>query len=604
MKKVLSILIGFLTVCFLICYIIGFTVKAPVDNIGYRVLKSLDYFLTALPALMITGFIVGFATYFAQNYAGSALRFSKPMVDRYKTVVIVSLICTLILSLSVEVFGVAVKNKMKNIENRPALINEYIRVGNELYDNKMYERAGAYADAVLKLNKNSREAESLKIRANSAISQGYVEDFRDRLNESYAFETLDKVNIDSDSISEVYKYYQMANEFMENQEWFQAHYYAQQGLNLATPKDPNLDKLKIIVTDAWNNITELHKLDNRIEQLWYEQKFQGYKALMANDYLTSYYIFRNLHQGSKVMQQDPEVNFYLDVAARKIAEKAFFIDETFEIGSFESANDVYFAFEYKDGSKDIFYCKGISFVQDTGDAIQYLRGLTIESIDEKGNFYRSVSVPYAKVLPVSIKALNQVSREFMGIDEKTEHVPYIMLKSVSRDEGPVNLPEYVYGDGRVLTSPEYLIVPVPYKDFLLLEKATVNPDTIPLTDLFKMVSNISDYGFSKGLYGTSLMTRLLYPLFIFLLFIILGNLSWAMRVNSNQYFKFAWIFSFPIFIVVSYLIYRLFFSLYKIFNFSFYNLTENYVGMLLGGIFYVILFIAASIKFCANTTSN
>lgn len=604
MKKVLGVLLGLLSVSFIICYLIGFTVSVPVDNLSFRFFNSLDYFLTVLPYLMVASFIIGFTSYFSQNYSGSVLRFSKPMFDRYKIVVIVALICTLVLSLSVEVFGVAVRNKKKNIENRPALINEYLRIGNELYTQKNYQRAAAYADAVLKLDKTSRDAESLKNKSLSAYSQGFVEDLRDKLNESYNFETLDRVNIDSESISEVYKYYQMANEYMENQEWFQAHYYAQQGLNLATPKDPNLDKLKIIVTDAWNNITELHKLDNREEQLLYEQKFQGYKALVANDYLTSYYIFRNLYQTSKLMQQDPEVSFYLDVAARKISEQSFFIDETFEIGNFETSNNVYYAFEYKDGSKDIFYYKGISLVKATGDTIQYLRGLTIESIDEKGNFYRSVTVPYAKVLPVSVKVMNQTTREIMGIDEKTEYVPYIMLKSVSRDEGPVILPQYVYADGRQANSPEYLIIPIPYKDFLLLEKATVNPSTIPLNDLLKMNPKISNYGFSKCIYGATLMNRLLYPLFLLLMFVILGSLAWAMRINSNQYFKFSWIFFFPIFFVVSYLIYQMFYFTYKVFNYSFYNLTGNYIGFVVGIIFYIVLFICASIKFCSNTTSN
>lgn len=604
MKKVLGILAGFLFVSFIICYIVGFSVKTPVDVVSYKLLNSLDYFLTVLPFLMITGFVVAFASYFSTNYSGSALRFSKSMFERYKILLIVALICTLILSLTTEVFGIAVKNKKKSIEHRPALIQEYLNVGNSLYEKKLYQRAMAYADAVLKLDKTSRQALELKEKANSAYSQGFIEGLRDRLNESYTFENVNQVNIDSDSISEVYKFYQMANEYMENQEWFQAHYYAQQGLNLATPKDPNLDKLKIIVTDAWNNITELHKLDHREEQLLYEQKFQGYKALMANDYLTSYYIFRNLMQTSKAMQQDPEVSFYLDVAAKKINEKAFFIDETFEIGNFENANNVYFAFEYKDGSKDIFYYKGISVVKATGDAIQYLRDLTIESIDENGNFYRSVTVPYAKVLPVSVKSMNQTSRDFMGIDAKTEYIPYVMLRSVSRDEGPENLPLYVYADGREATTPEYLIIPVPYKDFLLLEKSTVHPETIPLNDLLKMVSNISNYGFSKGLYGTALMNRLLYPLFIFVLFIMLGSLAWSMRINSNAYFKFVWIFSFPVFFVLSYVIYQVLYFGFKIFNFNFYNITENYIGFIIGGFFYIVLFIVSSIKFCSNTTSN
>lgn len=604
MKKVIGTLVGFLSVCLIVCFVIGFLVESPVSSFGYKVLNAFDYFLGVLPYLLIMGYIIGFSTYYANNYSGSALRFSESMTKRYKGILIVALVCTFALSLSTEVFQIGVKTKKNNMENRPKLIQEYIKVGNILYENKLYQRAADYANAALELDKTSREADTLKTKATVAYNERFVEGLRDRLNESYAFDTVDRVNIDSESISEVYRYYIMALECEENQDWFKAHYYANLGLNLATSKDPNLVKLKEISTDSWNNIEKLQKLDNREEQLWYEQKYQGYKALVSKDYLTSYYIFQNLYNSSKTMQMDPEVNFYLEVAEKKIEEKCFFIDETYELKSFETANDVFFSYPYKDGSMDIVYCKGISIVKTTGNAIQYLRGLTIQSIDENGNFYRSMDVPYAKVLPVSVKTLNPVSKTYLGIDDKTEFVPYVMLKSVSREEGPSSLPTYVYKDGRITNSPEYMILPVPYADFLLLEDASVHPDNIPLVQLLKLVPIADKYGFSREAYGSALMDRLLYPIVVLIMFVLLGSFAWSTRVNANQYFQIHWLLCFPVFFLVSVCYYRSILFVFRIVNFVFYSLSSNYIGVLSAVIFYIILFVAASITFCSKHTYN
>jgi hypothetical protein len=103
----------------------------------------------------------------------------------------------------------------------------------------------------------------------------------------------------------------------------------------------------------------------------------------------------------------------VEIAENRIKEKYFFIDETFEQKRFENANDVYFAYEYRDGSKDIVYFKGLTTIEETGNSIQYLRDLSIVTVDSNGKLYRTMTVPYAKVLPVSVEALNVSIRIFV-----------------------------------------------------------------------------------------------------------------------------------------------------------------------------------------------
>ena len=86
----------------------------------------------------------------------------------------------------------------------------------------------------------------------------------------------------------------------------------------------------------------------------YEEKYEGYKALMNKDDVQAYYIFRQLSEDSE-MKHDSDVLFYYEVARERIEQKYFFIDETFELKSFETANDVYYSFDrfYK---KPHLYC--------------------------------------------------------------------------------------------------------------------------------------------------------------------------------------------------------------------------------------------------------
>ena len=117
---------------------------------------------------------------------------------------------------------------------------------------------------------------------------------------------------------------------------------------MATPKDPNLEALKKISNSAWNNLSEYHNLEKSEDQQIFDKKYEGYLALVQKDDLKAYYLFKQLYMSSRMMQSDPDVKFYLEIAENRVNERAFFIDETFELESFENANDIYFVCNYKD----------------------------------------------------------------------------------------------------------------------------------------------------------------------------------------------------------------------------------------------------------------
>ena len=609
MKKIIGILSVFIAIGLVVSLIAGFTSDIPSEVpeasvFLYKLMTSLQNFGRYIPGVTITGFVVSCSVHFGRNAEGSTDRFSKAMMDRFKTVMIISISIAFFLTACTEVLVLLTANKKASIINRPKIVNDYINVGNKLFDNGYYERAMNYADAALKLSPNEKKALNLRDRADVEINRARTSNLRFKLYESVEeAEKVDRVVIDAAQINEVYQLYLKAQEAFEKKEWFNAHYYSELGIKLATPKDPNLEELKKMSTAAWNNLTEYHNLAKTEGQLIFERKYEGYLALVQKDDLKAYYIFRELYQSSREMQSDPDVVFYLEIAENRINERSFFVDETFELKSFESANDVYFSYEYADGSRDIVYFKGMTTVASTGNSIQYLRALTVISISRAGEIFRTMTVPYAKVLPVSVKTLTPTTKQLMGIDDSIDCVPYIMLKSVGRDSPDIHHePLYTYQNGETATTPEYMLLSIPYDDFLLLEKSTSTPESMPLPSLLKLVRMAAKYGFCTEVYGQALMNRLYYPLWILVLFVLLACFGWNNRIGATQYFKFSWAFAFIPFILISMLLYKMITFLFRLINYVLLGGLGISGGMITGLVLYVLMLISASVLFVSRNS--
>ena len=607
MKKILGILSIFLGLEFVFSFVACFIIQLPFSvpqsaSFGYRLLTGVNIFLKYFPAVTITGFVVSFAVYFGRNAEGSVTRFSSNMMKRFRLVMITTIIIAAILTLNSEVFGNLTNAKQQSIINQPKIINEYIKVGTNLFNNGYYDRAMGYADAALKLNPNNVAAAALRDKADVEINRTQTKDIRSKLYKSVKeAEKVDRVNIDSEALSEVYEYYLKSKDAYEKEQWINAHYYAELGIGIATAKDPNLDNLKQISTDAWNKLSESHQMNRSEDQEIFNKKYEGYLALVEHDDIKAYYIFRELYQSSRELQSDPDVVFYMNIAEDRIRQRHFFIDETFELESFENANDVYFSYKYADGSIDIVYCKGITIVEETGNTIQYLRDLTIASINKNGDWLRTMNVPYAKVLPVSVETLNPVTKDLLGIDEELEFIPYLILKSVGREMPYTEMhPKYTYASGEIATTPEYLLLPIDYEDFLMLETSTHSPETIPIFTLYKLAFNADDYGFSTEVFAQVLLNRVYFPFWVIIMFIILATFAWHNRIAPTQYFKMTWALAFPLFFVASHFFYRGMLFVFKLVNYAVLGRMSVTSAFVFAGVMYIFAYLIAALCFLGS----
>lgn len=611
MKKNIIVLSFILIFSLIVCLIIGFVLNVPFEVSKnsvflYKILTGLELFVKYLPVFIIASFILTFSVHFGQHCEGSIVRFSQAMVERFKKIMIFSLMLTFIITMSNEVFGTLINRKKQSIIESQKILNEYLKVGNNLFNNGFYERAKRYGNVALTLQPNSKEAVDLIDRAEVEIQRNENSNLRFKIYESVEdAEKVDKVVINPEQINEVYSYYLKAKDAYDKKEWFNAHFFAETGISLATPKDPNLEDLKKISNSAWNNLSEYHNLEKNEEQQIFDKKYEGYLALVQKDDLKAYYLFKQLYMSSRQMQSDPDVKFYLEIAENRVNEKSFFIDETFELESFENANDIYFACNYKDGTKDLVYFKGMTCVQETGNSVQYLRDLTIITIDNEGNFYRKMNVPYAKVLPVSVKNIPPSVKQLMGIEDDVESIPYLMLKSIERErENSEVFPVYTYSDGSVGNKPEYLLLSMPYEHFLMLENFKNDVTSIPLPQLFRLARISEQYGFSEQMFTQSCIDRIFYPIWMLILFLLISTFAWNNRMGNGQYFKLTWVFAFPEFLVISYVFYKLSMFIFKLINFTLLGVFGFLNACISALIFYLVMMILAGVKFLACKTRS
>ena len=449
-----------------LCYGFFFAAIPKVVSLSensYRFFFGLKTFIHILPAILGTGLLVGWSVGFGANQSGSKVRFSNAMLGRYKKVLILSLVSVFILTISTEVFEPALNKKLNYYKDRLELMGEYKRVAAKLFAQGDAELAFEYAKLANEIDPTNEDVQKLMIASELAANK--TQDVP-KVSVSKKIKKIEKFQnriLPEESYS-VFKLLITAQQCLDNEDWFGAHYYAQMAIDASSPKDINVPALKDISAVAWNHISQAQAEKITEEQKIYAKKVEGYSALISGDFLKAYYIFRTLSLKSKALSVDPDVVRYLNIANEKLEEEYFFIDETFNLQGFETANNVHFSIKNEDGTISVYFIKGVTPVTGTTSLVQYLRGLSIYTLDYDGKYKSGKYVSYAKMISFNTEFFDDESKALLGLDESIKQVPYVMVNSVDRNnEGIINKPVRKGGYGRdseenILLLPTLLLI--------------------------------------------------------------------------------------------------------------------------------------------------
>ena len=183
MKKILTGLLSYTIIACLICLVIGmFAFPMPVlnprDIFAYRWNNGLLFVMTILPSIVGTGLLLGGSIYFGKIPASPAKRFSPPIVDAFKIVIVLTVCLTFAITIVHEVFVPVAEQKKVAFEEKPGLINEYktlahvvSRAAGSHPDHALYTQlAQSLANWCALMEKTMQETDERSARSYAAVT--------------------------------------------------------------------------------------------------------------------------------------------------------------------------------------------------------------------------------------------------------------------------------------------------------------------------------------------------------------------------------------------------------------------------------------------------
>ncbi len=628
MKKVFAILGVYIVLIFLCCIGITFIYRTVPNLIvseitSYRVLRAFSWFFMLLPSVLLSGYTVACAVLWKAGTNNSKVRFSAAMVERYKIVVLSSIILVAVLAFTEEIFNPLVVNKIKRLESAPMELDEDLEKAQLFMDAEEYEISYVYAKRAVAI---APAEESAKIM---------LKKVKDALDVWQNQEVGKKYKVSADSVCPLYtqdhsysakELLQKAEDAVAAKEWFNAHYWSTLAIEACNEDDTNVDIAYAISEESWNELKKPEEFEDLEEYRIYREKQSGYIALNQGDYLKAYYILYGLQK--KIPGLDPDVERYLALAKEAVENDYFFIDEADNMDILANGTDVYFSLVNPDGSKNVFYIKGIMDSRISGSDIRYLKDMTIVAYSSSGRFLRSVYVPLAKAISRNTDVFGQDDKASLGISKNWDSVPFIKMMAVDRDtQGIVSVPQFsdvetglpddlktyagLVDSGKTVLSsgllPVYLsdlkntiILPMSYSDFAVIDGASSGIETMSLLSLMHFIPSASKYGYAAETFSQVLLTRALYAILLLILFVIAAAVGWNYRIeDSNVMFKASWIYLILLYSAVMFLFVEVFQYIFKVINY----VVVGFFGaqaMCAACILYIIVFIFVSMYFMSR----
>ncbi len=636
MKKIIIILSVYTVLIFAVCMgtsaFYGHIPEILCSKVSFAFRRGLLWFLNFLPIIFLSGLTVSCCVQWKKNSSEIKRRFSREMLLRFRNALFVSIALAFVLSINQEIFVPTLKKSISNSTNAPFLLKDALKTSENLYSQNELKLALQYVKKAQTIAPKSQEANALFTKILDSMEVLKTQKIFEENEETEAkAKKLEKPLQKKDESYSVAKLLELSYFEAQKKNWFNAHYYANLAVEACSGTNTNLEAAVKQANYAWNMLNRPIEEDNALQREIFSQKRKAYTAFYEGDYLESYYIFADLKFNREI--EDKDVERFFALAQEQVENQYFFFDETDNMATIKNGQNIYFSLFYPDGSRNLFFMKGILDMKKDGGLVRYIEGLTLVNYLPDGKFNYYFTVPYAKVISQSVSAMNDDSKKSLGINNKWENVPLIQLCSVDRKtENLICCPKVYYEESGLPEEIKSLvhenseldeennfenseisleksecekefnsmILPLSFDDFALFSEDIGSPGEMSILKLIKFIPKASNYGFAEEIYTENLISRLFFSFFILIMLLFAAGLGWNYRVSDEDaVFKFVWIFVVILFGVAMAFVYE--FALY------FFNVT-NYVlvglfahgAILAAFILYTVLLFLVSLIFCAH----
>jgi hypothetical protein len=572
-KRVFLVILAHYLVAFAACLAFVFSQAVPPELVApyvasYRFWRGVLLFAHYMPALQISGLLVGYALAFKSHADEQVDRWSGLLIDYLKGAFVLCIVCLTAYFVMAEGVSPYLRTKQQSAVNRCADYREFVAVAKASLEANDPGSAEIRLEAALQIWPKSAEATKLLDRCQylraqasggetadakkpgaapgkdggTAEGQG-AEPSAGKGSEAKAASkqpaVAEPLAAEDKGITALEALDRSAAATAKH-DYFNAHYYAMLAWRLARDTDPNKALALRKAAEAWNHVSEgTDKFTEQGEISRYQTKREGYEAIQNGDYLKAYYVLLaeyDKEKASKTKKIDPDVERFLEVARTGLLESFFFIDETTNIRLFESARDVFFVNRRSDDTLDAVFIRGMTFMRTAGKDVAYLRDVEIARLGRDGKTVWRIAVPYAKMFP---------------FEREGQSRPELILHAVDRNRaGGDVLPEVLEGE---IPAQErsILLLDMPYRDLDLVVAANRGVSGMTLIDMFRFSKTAEKYGFSGALYQREIINRIAEPFLILIISIYALILGWKYRLGKNVFFRAWWALAIPLFPIIT-----------------------------------------------------
>jgi hypothetical protein len=545
-----------------VCLLIGFFLPVEPELLAifateWKIRTGLLLFISLMPALQISGILAGYSWAFRAVFGnkpqeGSPLWKSVHLVY-IRGVMLITIVCLALTMITTEVAGPMLKRSKDRMTSSSSAYRECIRLTREFIDKGEPSTAVIYLERARLIAGKAPETAPLF----EELEYVYLRPSFFSNTEERTLSAPDVTPQGEELPQSIDDMYDLAFTAFTEQKYFDAHYYASLAAKFADARNPRYRQAQELAAKAWNilNNPVISEMDGQSMTL-FAKKRDGYRAITTGRYLEAYYIFRDLSRA----YSDPDITRYLDIASKNLVQSYFFLDETYNIESFEAKNNVYFSLAHPDGSHDIIYIEGIAYSGQLGETVQYLRNFSVTRTNPQNELEYSLHVPFAKMIATPESAIDP---DLLPGYTAASAVPRILLHSVDREEkGAEMRPVYSwYKDEQLVSSTTYpllesygdmLVLVMPFDDINLIAEAVYGPESMSLYSLWQFTPKAADYGYASEIYYLSLISRVSFPLLLLILSILSSIGGWNYRLTSGSRFRLIWILFIPLFTAITY----------------------------------------------------
>jgi hypothetical protein len=300
-------------------------------------------------------------------------------------------------------------------------------------------------------------------------------------------------------------------EAFAEERYYDAHWLATLAGRLAKRGSIEEGDSARLASRSWNAIESLLPGSKEREQhQTYQLKRSGYEAMMAQDWISGYYIFKELIE---ISPDDPDAADFLQKCERETLQVAFFADEL-DLTLGDVLKETVFSLPHSAGGRLVLRIDALSAFPDRS----YGFDVEMSVVDGAGVPVNRFEAFYAKFLPKTINGKSQVAMLLQTLDRQNPDLR----------QGPVWT-----GPGKVELGGVEFLLDISYENFLLITRVKEGLDHLSIIDLFAAEQNLSPYGYIRETFLAQAINRTAEPLFFLPLLITNLIVAWRFRPKTR-----------------------------------------------------------------------